>query len=59
MKEYKDDSNIVAFILFIGLTAGTILATLLYQVWERGIEIKHVDPVEQPSELPIVTDEFL
>ncbi len=43
MTEYKDDSNIVAFILFVGLTAGIILATLLYQVWERGI------PVKQPS----------
>jgi hypothetical protein len=43
MTEYKDDSNIIAFILFVGLTAGAILATLLYQVWERGI------PVKQPS----------
>jgi hypothetical protein len=43
MTEYKDDSNIIAFILFVGLTAGAILATLLYQVWERGI------PVIQPS----------
>jgi hypothetical protein len=43
MTKYKDDSNIIAFILFVGLTAGAILATLLYQVWERGI------PVKQPS----------
>jgi hypothetical protein len=43
MTEYKDDSNLIAFILFVGLTAGAILATLLYQVWERGI------PVKQPS----------
>lgn len=43
MTEYKDDANIIAFILFVGLTAGAILATLLYQVWERGI------PVKQPS----------
>jgi len=43
MKEYNDDSNIIAFILFVGLTAGVVLGTLLYQVWERGI------PVKQPS----------
>jgi len=43
MTEYKDESNVIAFILFVGLTAGAILATLLYQVWERGI------PVKQPS----------
>jgi len=50
MTEYKDDSNIVAFILFVGLTAGIILATLLYQVWERGLPVKQPN-VPEPAEV--------
>jgi hypothetical protein len=54
MTEYKDESNIIAFILFVGLTAGVILGTLLYQVWERGIPIKQPS-VPEPAE--VITEE--
>lgn len=54
MREYNDDSNIIAFIIFVGLTAGVILGTLLYQVWERGIPVKQPS-VPEPTQ--IVVDE--
>lgn len=49
MKNESEDM-IVAGIIFIALLVGVVFGTLLYQVYERGIQIKQppVEPIEMP-----------
>ena len=49
MKNESEDM-IVAGIIFVALLVGVVFGTLLYQAYERGIQIKQppVEPVEMP-----------
>lgn len=47
-KETED--TLVGGIIFVALLVGAVFCTLLYQAYQRGIEIKQppVEPVEMP-----------
>lgn len=46
----ESEDMIVAGIIFVALLVGVVFGTLLYQAYERGIQIKQppVEPVEMP-----------
>jgi hypothetical protein len=46
----ESEDMIVAGIIFVALLIGVVFGTLLYQAYERGIQIKQppVEPIEMP-----------